>query len=249
MKGAPEIFRCSFLCHVVFGFSGLEGVHPPKDARDAQRRPGGLVDLQDRGVDAGGLPADLESGGEPREIAGEHRLCRDPDDAPMPARHANVAEERRASREDLLVRRLDVRVGAEDSGDASVQVKGQGLLLRRRLRMEVHEDGERVPLLRPQFLQEGVRAMEGAVDGGHEHPSLKVDEPQLLPVALQDGRPGPRALYRYNIGFIDCVGRWNSLYRITKKQNGSIRYHIRTVFGKSQRFDYSKTYLLWLGQI
>ena len=62
--------------------------------------------------------------------------------------------------------------------------------------MEVHEDGERVPLLRPQFLQEGVRAMEGAVDGGHEHPSLKVDEPQLLPVALQDGRPGPRALGR-----------------------------------------------------
>ena len=61
---------------------------------------------------------------------------------------------------------------------------------------EVHEDGERVPLLRPQFLQEGVRAMEGAVDGGHEHPSLKVDEPKLLPVAPQDGYPGPRALGR-----------------------------------------------------
>ena len=51
MKGAPEIFRCALLCHVVFGFSGLEGVHPPKDARDAQRRPGGLVDLQDRNVE------------------------------------------------------------------------------------------------------------------------------------------------------------------------------------------------------
>ena len=98
----------ALLRRVVFGFSGLWVVHPPEDARDAQRRPGGLVDLQDRGVDAGGLPADLESGGEPREIAGEHRLCRDPDDAPMPARHADVAEERRAPGQDLLVRRLDV---------------------------------------------------------------------------------------------------------------------------------------------
>ena len=68
MKGAPEK-RKSFPARPFVSRSlwirRLQEVHPPKDALDAHGRPGGLVELQNRGVDAGGVPANLKARGKP----------------------------------------------------------------------------------------------------------------------------------------------------------------------------------------
>ena len=86
----------------------------------------------------------------------------------MPPRHSAVRQVSRTSRENPFVSGLHMRVGPYDSRNPPVQVEPEGLLFGRRLGVHVDENANRKIFV----FEDRIRSPEGAVDCGHENPSL-----------------------------------------------------------------------------
>jgi hypothetical protein len=94
--------------------SGSRLLKPPLKALDPERPPGCRVNLDHCTMQLHRAFGDWESGGEVGEEAGEDRLDLPPEDGFRRPAHSGIAEEGGASREDLLVGGLDVRVRPDD---------------------------------------------------------------------------------------------------------------------------------------
>jgi len=105
-------------------------------------------------------------------------------DHPAPgAGHPDVGDVRRPAREDAQVGGRHVRVGAEDGGDAAVEVPAQADLLARRLGVHVDED---VVDLALEAAEHRVDLDERRAAGAEVEVPREVDDPQAHAVALHD---------------------------------------------------------------
>src|SRR5712691_3856623 len=120
--------------------SCCSGVMSLLDALDAQSAAGGIVDLDDGALQMR-LPArHLEGGVALGEEALDGGLLAHSDHAvPGPA-HADVGDERGAAAEHARVSGLDMRMRAEDGGDAAVEILAHRVFLAGGLAVHVDQD-------------------------------------------------------------------------------------------------------------
>jgi hypothetical protein len=102
--------------------------------------------FDDHALDAHAPFGRLEPNGQAGAHAPDCELGLDADDGIMGAGHARVGDGGSPTGLHTRVRRLDVRMGSEDSRHAAVKPARQRDLLARRLCMEVDEDDLRIPL-------------------------------------------------------------------------------------------------------
>jgi hypothetical protein len=135
----------------------------------------------------------LEAAG--RDVAGEaaqRLLLRHADHRIVVAGHADVGDEAGAAGKNARVGGGDMGVGAGDEADAAVDVIAEGLLLARRLGVEV--DDRRVAARAERAEGELlVDALEGVVERVHEHPPQQIDHQRLSAGrGLDHGDAAPR---------------------------------------------------------
>ena len=145
-----------------------------------RRRLAGLVvQFDDHALEQHAVAGDRKTTG----LAGDEALDDGLDVAAQAALvragEARVAQEGRAAGEDLLVRRLHVRVRAHHGADLAVEHPRDGDFLRSRLGVHVHEDEGRVLA---KLLHLGAHADEGVVHRRHEGAALQVDDGQQASV-------------------------------------------------------------------
>ena len=88
----------------------------------------------------------------------EHLVGTKTDDRIVRPRHAHVGDERRATRQNPLIGRRHVGVGAEHRAHPTIEIVAQGLLLARRLGVEVDQDHPDV--VDDELRQQTVRHLE-----------------------------------------------------------------------------------------
>ena len=123
-----------------------------------------------------GLPlAGFEFAGHSGEEAGEDELFFYADDGVVGAGHAYVGLVGGAVGEDALVGGGDVGVGAEDGGDAAVEIPAEGDFFAGGFAVEVEEDDFGAGFA-GDLGEEFVGFAEGVVAGGHEDAALEVHD-------------------------------------------------------------------------
>lgn len=126
------------------------------------------------GITLGGLEFTWHSG----EEAGKDKLFFDADDGVVGAGHADVGLVGGAVGQDAFVGGRDVGVGAEQGGDAAVEIPAQGNFFAGGFAVKVEQDD-----LCGDFAEEFVSFAEGVVAAGHEDAALEVHDGVLLSVA------------------------------------------------------------------
>lgn len=105
------------------------------------------------------------------------RLLVPPQHGIVRPRHADIANERRAFRQNLFIRRLHMSVCAENGADLSIQKPSERNLLAGGLRVNVHYDTMSLLLQTSDFR---LRRPKRALAGRHEHTSHQVDDRQSV---------------------------------------------------------------------
>src|SRR5216683_4433489 len=141
------------------------------DAADAVGAAGGSVAGDEGGAHLRVALGRLELAGHSGEEACEDELLFDADDGVVGAGHAYVGLVGGAVGEDALVGGRDVGVGAEDGGDAAVEVPAEGYFFAGGFAVEVEEDD-----LGFDLAEELVGLAEGVIAGGHEDAALEVHD-------------------------------------------------------------------------
>src|SRR6266404_581166 len=141
------------------------------DAFDAGGAAGALVAVNPDAAEARVALCRFPAHGHAGEEALQHQILFDADHAVVGAGHANVGDVGRAFGQNALVGRGDVRVGAEDGGDAAVEIPADGDFFRRGLGVHIEND-----YLGGEFVQNFVGLAEGVVVAGHEDAALQVDD-------------------------------------------------------------------------
>ena len=136
---------------------------------------GGWVDVDDRAAEADVAGGDVELGGAAGERGFHHAVDAAADDAFERAGHADVALEGGAAGEDALVGGGDVRVRAENGGDAAVEVAAHELHFAGGFGVEIDEADADVG---GHCGQHAVGGVPGAVDRLHEQ---LAEQAQRLP--------------------------------------------------------------------
>jgi len=108
----------------------------------------------------------------------EDQLLLDPNHGVVRAGHADVGLISRAAGQDALVGGGNVGVGAEDGGDAAIEIPAHGDLLAGSLGVQVEHDD-----LGRDLREQLVGLAEGIVAGGHEDAALKVQDGVALSIA------------------------------------------------------------------
>src|SRR5579875_267476 len=94
-----------------------------------------------RGAEADVAGSRLEAVGQSRKHAFDDLLRAAADDPGVGARHPDIRLKGSALRQEALIRGGNVRMGAEDGADASIEVPAHGLLFAGGFRMHIHDDG------------------------------------------------------------------------------------------------------------
>jgi hypothetical protein len=148
------------------------------DALDAMGAAGSSV-AGDKGCAHLGIALrGLEFSGHSSEKAGQDKLFFNADDGVVGAGHADIGLVSRTSREDALISRGDMGMGAEQRCDAAVKVPAEGYFFAGGFAVEVEQDD-----LGGDFAEEFVGLAEGVVAAGHEDAALKVHDRVALAVA------------------------------------------------------------------
>ena len=149
---------------------------------------GGSVTFDEGGAHFGVSFGGFELGRHASEEAVEDELFFYSDDGVVGAGHAYIRLVGGAVVEDALVGGGNVGVGADDGGDAPVQVPADGDLFRGGFGVEVEEYD-----LGCDLAEKLVGFAEGVVAGGHEDAALEVEDGVLLAIgqgALVDAKAG-----------------------------------------------------------
>jgi hypothetical protein len=148
----------------------------------------GSVAVDEGGAHLGVALGGFELAGHAGEKAGQDQLFFYADDGVVGAGHAYVCLVGGAVGEDTLVGSGDVGVGAEESGDAAVEVPAESYFFAGGFAVEIEEDD-----LCGDLSEELVGLAEGVVAGGHEDAALEVHDRVGLAVgkfALVDAEAG-----------------------------------------------------------
>src|SRR3954452_701089 len=177
------------------------------DTLDGQSPAGGGIDVDLDGVEDDGPLAHLEPCRQRVDESRDDGPRVEPDDAPDGARHADVGLVRGPVRQDPLVDRDDVGMGADDDTDAPVEAQPERVLLGCELAMEIDETDRRQRLGR--FVEQRVGVGERVLDLGHVGAALEIDDGDVRPV---ERLVGPPAAARDLVGAVvqrpqDAVGR------------------------------------------
>jgi hypothetical protein len=141
------------------------------DAFDVVGAAGGPVTGNESGAHLWIALGGFELAGHAGEEAGDDLLFFYADDGVVGAGHAYVGLVRRAVGENALVSGWDVRVGAEQSGNAAVEIPAEGYFFAGGFTVEVQQDD-----FGGDFAEEFVGFAEGVVAGGHEDAALEVHD-------------------------------------------------------------------------
>src|SRR3990170_2317072 len=161
-----------------------------EDALDSPRLPRLLVHVHRHGVELRRPGGDLEAHRQRREEPFEDAFSIHADDAVPRAGHPDVGDVGGSLREDTLVRRLHVGMGADQCADLPVEIPAHRDLFARGLGVEVQDDDPR-PLAYPLDLRP--HHAKRVIDLGHEHASLEVEHGDGHPILRgRDGRPAAR---------------------------------------------------------
>ena len=145
------------------------------DASNCVCTASGAIAMDEGGAHLGIAFRGFELPGHTCQKACQDELALDADDGVVRAGHADVGLEGGAVVEEALVRGRDVGMGAEDGGDATVEVPAEGDLFRGGLGVDVEEDDFGSGLA-ADLGEKLVGLAEGIVAGGHENAALEVDD-------------------------------------------------------------------------
>ena len=145
------------------------------DALDAVGAAGGSVAGDEGGAHLWIALGGLELAGHSGEEAVEDELGFDADHGVVGAGHAYVGLVGGAAGEDALVGGGDVGVGAEQGGEAAVEIPAEGDFFAGGFAVEIHEDDLGAGFA-GDLAEEFVGFAEGVVAGGHEDAALEVDD-------------------------------------------------------------------------
>jgi hypothetical protein len=160
------------------GFVGHGALFAEHDALNMMGAAGGSVAGDERGAHLGVALGGLEFAGHSGEEAGEDKLLFDADDGVVGTGHADVCLVGGAAGEDALVGGGDVGMGAEQGGDAAVEIPAEGYFFAGGFAVQVEQDD-----LGGDLAEEFVGLAKGVVATGHEDAALEVHDGVLLAVA------------------------------------------------------------------
>ena len=147
------------------------------DSRDMQGLAAGLLDFDDHSANTHGTRRDGKVSGQAIHEAFDDGLKITAETGVVRAAHPGVAKEGRSSREDTLVGRLDMGMGADDCGDFSVEEPTHGDFLAGGFRMHIDDNDKGFPAQPFDLCQSGVK---GVVQNRlHKRAALNIKDPNL----------------------------------------------------------------------
>src|SRR5256712_3929341 len=154
-------------------------VEPETDALDGAgaEASGGvaramIVSFDEYGVHLHIARGYVEAGGHAVEKFADDALAVHAEDAAVRAGHADIGDVGGALGQDAFVGGGDVRVRANDGGDAPVEVIAHRYLFAGRLGVHVHQDERDI---RRQFAELAIRFAERVIDGAQKHAALQIE--------------------------------------------------------------------------